>query len=77
MSRPSLGQPNPRAKPGDVNFDGLTDQIDLVQVAQRGKYLEDVFASFEDGDWNGDGRFDQLDFVVALRAGSFVDLSRG
>jgi hypothetical protein len=68
----SFGEANTGPILGDVNFDGRTDQMDLVQVAQRGKYLTTMRATFEDGDWNGDDRFDPLDFVAAMRDGGFV-----
>lgn len=54
---------------GDVNQDGHFDQLDVVQVHIRGKFLSDQFANWTDGDWNEDGMFDQMDVVLALKHG--------
>lgn len=51
--------------PGDADADADFDQLDLVQVAQGGKYLTGQLAPWSQGDWNADGVFDQLDLVAA------------
>ena len=56
---------------GDVNRDGVFDQLDIVEVLQAAKYLTGQPASFDEGDWNSDGVFDQLDIVTALAAGNY------
>ncbi len=54
--------------PGDVNFDGVFDSADLVQVFQIGKYEDgiDNNSSYDEGDWNGDGDFDSKDLVEVV-----------
>ena len=56
-----------QALPGDANGDGRFDRLDIVQVLQRGKFMTEEFAGWQDGDWNLDGRFDQQDLVAALQ----------
>jgi hypothetical protein len=63
---------------GDANADLQFDQLDIVQVLQRGRYLTGQPATWGDGDWNGapggapnrppigDGVFDQRDIVASL-----------
>ena len=50
---------------GDANWDGVFDQLDLVQVLQNSEYLTGGSASWEQGDWNADGEFDRADLVLA------------
>jgi hypothetical protein len=59
--------------PGDVNFDGVFDSADLVQVFQIGKYEDgiDNNSSYEEGDWNGDGDFDSKDLVEVFQSGLY------
>ena len=52
---------------GDANLDGVFDQLDIVRVLQRNKYLTNDMASWDEGDWTGDGVFNQLDLVAALQ----------
>ena len=59
-------------KPGDANWDGVFDQLDVVAVLQAAKFLSGAPATFEEGDWNRDGKFDQTDIVAALQTGSYL-----
>ena len=73
-SGPYNGTPGtPPALTGDANLDGVFDERDLLQVMQRGKYLDDIpqNATWQDGDWNGDGEFDDQDIVAAFMAGHY------
>ena len=56
---------------GDANWDGVFDQLDLVQVLQNSEYLTGGSASWEQGDWNADGEFDRADLVLALQDGGY------
>ena len=38
---------------GDANQDRAFDQLDIVQVLQRGRYLTGLSATWGDGDWSG------------------------
>ena len=70
-------------RPGDANQDLVFNQMDIVQVLQRAKYLTGEPASWGEGDWDrapggtpgnppiGDGLFDQLDIVAALQDGRY------
>ena len=70
-------------KPGDANQDLQFDQLDLVQVLQRAKYLTGLTATWGDGDWDGapggtqgsppsgDGVFNQLDIVASMQSGGY------
>ena len=63
---------------GDADQDGDFDNLDIVQVLQRAKYLTGQPATWGDGDWDGapggcwgnpprgNGLFDQLDIIAAL-----------
>ncbi len=57
---------------GDSNWDGLFNQLDIVEVLQAGKYLTEEPATFEEGDWNGDQVFNQLDLIAALQTGAYL-----
>ena len=59
--------------PGDVNFDGVFDSADLVQLIQIGKYEDgiDDNSSYDEGDWNGDGDFDSVDLVELFQSGRY------
>jgi hypothetical protein len=50
--------------PGDANFDGVFDRLDIVQVQQSGRYLSGQPAGWAEGDWNGDGLFGPLDLTA-------------
>ena len=68
----------PHVMPGDADLDLDFDNLDLVQVLQRAKYLTGAPATWGDGDWNGgtggsiygpptgNGLFDQADIIAAL-----------
>ena len=58
---------------GDVNFDGLFDERDLVAVFQVGEYEDDrpKNSRYEHGDWNGDRDFTSEDFVFVFRRGTY------
>lgn len=56
---------------GDANVDGEFNSGDLVSVFQKGKFEQDVDATWEEGDWSGDNRFSSTDFVVAFQDGGF------
>ena len=70
--------PRPALRAGDADQDGDFDNLDIVQVLQRAKYLTGQLATWGDGDWNGapggsagnpplgDGLFNQLDIIAAL-----------
>ena len=63
---------------GDADQDDDFDNLDIVQVLQRAKYLTGQPATWGDGDWDGapggsvgnpppgNGLFDQLDIIAAL-----------
>jgi len=55
------------AMPGDANFDGVFNQLDIVQVLQEGKYNTGQYATWRQGDWDRDGVFGPLDIVLALQ----------
>ena len=59
--------------PGDVDFDGVFDSADLVQVFQTGEYEDGIEdnSSYEEGDWNGDGDFDSADLVAMFQSGLY------
>ena len=69
---------------GDADQDLDFDQLDLVVVLNRSKYLTGRPATWGDGDWNGaqagssgdpphgDGVFDRLDIVAALATGNYL-----
>ena len=69
---------------GDANQNLSYDQMDIVQVAQAGKYLTGQSATWGEGDWDaapgggvgnppaGDGFFDQTDVVRALENGLYL-----
>ncbi len=68
---------------GDADEDLTFDQLDIVQVLQRGQYLSGRRATWGDGDWDGapggqpgnapigDGLFNQRDIVAALQHGLY------
>jgi hypothetical protein len=56
---------------GDANWDGVFNELDVIQVVQSGKYLRAGYALWSEGDWTGDGRFDQRDIVAALESGRY------
>ncbi|MFC1757303.1 FG-GAP-like repeat-containing protein [Planctomycetota bacterium] len=58
--------------PGDVNFDGVFDSRDLVQLFQNRKYQTGNPASWSEGDFNCDGEFTTRDLVVAFQSGKYV-----
>lgn len=69
---------------GDADQDLDFDQLDIVLVAQTGKYLTGDAATWGEGDWNGapgglpgtpppgDGLFDQFDIVLALAGSKYL-----
>ena len=69
---------------GDANQDLQFDQLDMVQVLQRNKYLTGQAATWGDGDWDGapggtagnpppgNGLFDQADIVASLQHGLYT-----
>jgi hypothetical protein len=57
---------------GDANLDRRFDQLDIVHVLQRAKYLTGSAATWAEGDWNGDDVFNQLDIVAALQTGNYL-----
>ncbi|MCA9150120.1 MAG: hypothetical protein KDA92_12495 [Planctomycetales bacterium] len=61
------------SRPGDVNEDGRFTTDDFVQVFIRGKYEQDVDATWRDGDLNCDGRFTSRDFVLAFQFGELQE----
>lgn len=70
--------------PGDANQDLRFDQIDIIQIAQAGKYLAGLRATWGEGDWDGapggipglpppgNGFFDQVDLVSALQGDLYL-----
>jgi hypothetical protein len=58
---------------GDSNRDGRFDREDITLIAQSGKYLTGLPASWAQGDWTGDSLFDQRDLVLALQTGTYRD----
>jgi len=74
----------PAIEPGDANGDGEFNQLDLLQVLRRGKFLSGEAATWQDGDWDGapggrlarppsgNGAFDNGDLLAALRAGFWL-----
>ena len=57
--------------PGDVNFDGIFDQFDLLDVHDSGKFMTGLAATWSEGDWNEDGVFDQRDLMLVLDLGHY------
>ena len=57
-----------QAVPGDANGDHRFDQLDIVNLLSRNKYLQAEPADWTEGDFTGDGRFDQRDIIAALQS---------
>ena len=65
-------------QPGDLDEDLKIDQIDVVNIINRDKYLKHLETDWferpewRDGDFNFDARVDQLDLVAMLQGGHYL-----
>ena len=59
--------------PGDVNFDGLFNSSDLVEIFKSGEYEDDVEdnSTWQEGDFDGDGDFTTTDLVFAFSQSTY------
>ncbi|MCA9196023.1 MAG: VCBS repeat-containing protein [Planctomycetales bacterium] len=60
--------------PGDANQDGSFDNLDLVQVFDKGEYEDSIVgnSTFVEGDFDGDGDFTTADLVFAMTYGEYI-----
>jgi hypothetical protein len=52
--------------PGDVDVNGLFNQLDIVQVLQWARYLAGAPANWSQGDWTGNDEFGREDLEEAI-----------
>lgn len=58
--------------PGDVDLDGIFNQLDVVQVLQIARYEAGPPASWSQGDWTGDDLFGEDDLDSVLQLGHYL-----
>ena len=58
---------------GDVNFDGVFDSTDLIEMFSANEYEDGVArnSTWTEGDWTCDGEFDSSDLVYAFKKNTY------
>ncbi|MFC1757904.1 choice-of-anchor Q domain-containing protein [Planctomycetota bacterium] len=63
---------------GDVNFDGIFNSTDFVQIFRVGEFEDSISnnSTYTEGDWNCDGDFTTRDFVLVFQLKSYTAAAR-